>query len=67
MHHLVAELWSPLFARGRAEGKLRTDVSEDQMVEWIRGVYLMLMLRSDLDAEGDRAMVRSFLLRSLSS
>jgi AcrR family transcriptional regulator len=65
MHHLVAELWSPLFARGRAEGRLRTDVGEDQMVEWIRGVYLMLMLRSDLDAESDRAMVRTFLLPSL--
>jgi AcrR family transcriptional regulator len=66
MHHLVAEVWEPLFARGRAEGKLRTDVDQNQMVEWIRGVYLMLMLRSDLDADGDRAMVRSFLLRSLS-
>lgn len=66
MHHLVAELWRPLFDRGRAEGKLRTDVDDDQMVEWIRGVYLMLMLRSDLDAEGDRAMVRAFLLRSIS-
>lgn len=65
MHHLVAELWSPLFARGRAEGLLRTDIDEDQMVEWIRGVYLMLMLRSDLDAESDRAMVRTFLLPSL--
>ena len=65
MHHLVAELWRPLFDRGRAEGVLRTDVSDDQMVEWIRGVYLMLMLRSDLDAESDRAMVRTFLLPSL--
>jgi hypothetical protein len=65
MHHLVAELWRPLLARGRAEGRLRTDVSDDQIVEWIRGVYLMLMLRSDLDAEGDRAIVRLFLLRSL--
>ena len=67
MHHLVAELWHPLFDRGRAEGRLRTDVTEDQLVEWIRGVYLMLMLRSDLDADGDKAMVRTFLLRSLSS
>ncbi|HTK61166.1 MAG TPA: TetR/AcrR family transcriptional regulator [Pseudonocardia sp.] len=65
MHHLVAELWKPLFDRGRAEDVLRTDVDEDQMVEWIRGVYLMLMLRSDLDAESDRAMVRTFLLPSL--
>jgi AcrR family transcriptional regulator len=65
MHRLVAELWSPLFARGRAEGRLRTDMDENQMVEWIRGVYLMLMLRSDLDADGDRAIVRAFLLRSL--
>jgi hypothetical protein len=40
-------------------------VADDQMVEWIRGVYLMLMLRSDLDAESDRAMVRTFLLPSL--
>ncbi|GAA5151144.1 hypothetical protein GCM10023321_17650 [Pseudonocardia eucalypti] len=65
MHHLVAELWRPLFARGRKEGKLREDATEDELVEWIRGIYLMLMLRTDLDADGDRHLIRTFLLRSL--
>jgi AcrR family transcriptional regulator len=65
MHHLVAELWHPLFERGRAEGRLREDATEEQMVEWIQGVYLMLMLRSDLDSDGDRTVLRTFLLRSL--
>ena len=53
------------FAAARASGELRTDVSDDAMVEWIRGVYLMLILREDLDGEREKEMVVSFLLRSL--
>jgi hypothetical protein len=40
-------------------------VSDDAMVEWIRGVYMMMILREDLDGEREQEMVVSFLLRSL--
>lgn len=64
-HDFVKGFFKPAFDAARASGELRTDVSDDAMVEWIRGVYMMMILREDLDAEREREMVISFLLRSL--
>jgi hypothetical protein len=41
-------------------------VSDAELVEWIRGVYLMLILRDDVDVEREREILRRFLLPSLS-
>ena len=64
-HEFVKGFFKPAFDAARASGELRTDVSDDAMVEWIRGVYLMMILREDLDGEREKEMVVSFLLRSL--
>lgn len=65
MHHVVLELLAPMFATARAAGEMRADVDDDRAVQWLRGVYLMLILREDLDADGERAMIRDFVLPSL--
>ena len=64
-HEFVKLFFADAFAAARASGELRTDVSDDAMVEWIRGVYMMMILREDLDAERERDMVMAFLLPSL--
>jgi AcrR family transcriptional regulator len=66
-HDFVKSFFKDAFAAARTSGELRTDVSDDAMVEWIRGVYLMMILREDLDGDREREMVVSFLLRSLVS
>ena len=63
---LVVEFWRPWFERARRSGELRCDVSDAELVEWIRGVYLMLILRDDVDVEREREILRRFLLPSLS-
>ncbi|MDQ1493355.1 MAG: hypothetical protein QOD57_3009 [Actinomycetota bacterium] len=63
---LVIEFWRPWFERARRSGELRRDVSDAELVEWIRGVYLMLILRDDVDVEREREILRRFLLPSLS-
>ena len=63
---LVGEFWRPWFERARRSGELRGDVDDEALVEWIRGVYLMLILRDDLDAGREREILRRFLLPSLS-
>jgi AcrR family transcriptional regulator len=65
-HEFVKAFFKDAFAAARAAGDLRGDVSDDAMVDWIRGVYMMMILREDLDAEQEREMVLNFLLPSLS-
>jgi AcrR family transcriptional regulator len=65
MHQVVLDLLAPMFARARAAGEMRADINDDRAVQWLRGVYLMLILREDLDEEGERMMVRDFVLPSL--
>jgi hypothetical protein len=65
MQAIVADVLGPMLRRGREQGELRPDVSDERVVEWLRGVYLMLMLREDLDAAAERAMVADFVLSSL--
>ena len=64
-HEFVKGFFKDAFAAARASGELRSDVSDDEMVDWIRGVYMMMILREDLDAEREREMVLNFLLPSL--
>jgi AcrR family transcriptional regulator len=65
MHTIVLRVWQPLLDRGREIGWIRADADDDQLVEWIRGVYLMLFLRTDLDSDGYRRLIRTFLVPSL--
>lgn len=62
---LVLEFWRPWFERARRDGEMRADVSDADVVEWIRGIYLMLILRDDLTPERERELIRQFLLPAL--
>ena len=64
-HEFVKTFFADAFAAARAAGQLRADVTDDALVDWIRGVYMMMILREDLDAEREREMVLTFLLPSL--
>lgn len=65
MHRIVLDVLGPMLRRARARGEIRPEVSDDRAVEWLRGVYLMLILREDLDADAERALVADFVLPSL--
>lgn len=65
MQAIVLDVLGPMLQRGRAQGELRPDVSDDRAIEWLRGVYLMLILREDLDADAEKALVADFVLPSL--
>lgn len=78
LHHILAgpyppvvqimkAAWLPRFARARARNELRTDVTDDQLIEWLRGCYLQLILRDDLaeDPDAQRAILRNFVLPSV--
>jgi AcrR family transcriptional regulator len=65
MQTIVLDVLGPMLQRGRAQGEMRPEISDDRAIEWLRGVYLMLILREDLDADAERALVADFVLPSL--
>jgi AcrR family transcriptional regulator len=65
MQAIVLDVIGPMLRRGRERGEMRPEVTDDRAVEWLRGVYLMLMLREDLDADAERALIADFVLPSL--
>ncbi len=64
-HDFVKAFFADAFRAARQAGYLRSDVSDDAIVDWIRGIVMMMVLREDLDAEREREMLRDFILPSL--
>jgi AcrR family transcriptional regulator len=65
MQGIVLDVLGPMLRRARERGEIRPEVSDDRAVEWLRGVYLMLILREDLDPGAEKALVTDFVLPSL--
>jgi AcrR family transcriptional regulator len=57
---------APALEKARQNGKLRDDVTDSEIIEWLISVLLMMILRHDLDVERERAMIRRFVLPGLS-
>jgi AcrR family transcriptional regulator len=64
---IVVELFRPALDQARRDGKLRDDLTDKEVVDWIRGVQLMLILRDDLDPTEERDMLRKFLIPSITA
>lgn len=65
IHNLALTVMHPVIQRAQEQGLMRCDVSNDIIIDWIRGIYLMFILREDLSPESEREMIRAFLVRSL--
>jgi AcrR family transcriptional regulator len=64
-HGYTGRAFEPLFARALSDGRLRTDVTVDAMVDWLQGVLALLAGRDDLDDAAERLLIREFILPSL--
>lgn len=64
-HRIVIDIVRPYYARAAAEGRLRHDVSLDDMAWWPRNVMAPLVVRTDLDGAELRAVLRKFALPAL--
>jgi AcrR family transcriptional regulator len=65
LHGFTLDALGPLFARGRAEGSLRTDVTPEAMVDWLQSVMALVSSRDDLSEEAERRLLRDFALRGV--
>ena len=66
-HGYVLGLWRPLFDLGRAQGVLRTDLGDDDLIEWVMMTHHVLLLRSDLSIDEVGERFRNFVVPALCS
>jgi AcrR family transcriptional regulator len=58
-------IWKEAFSNARARGELRKDKSDEQISDWLRGIHFLFLLRDDLTAKGQEALLRAFVLPAL--
>jgi len=65
IHNIVADLLSPILDRGEEADMLRTDKTRDELIDWIRLVYLSLIAQSSPASQSLRDIVADYLLPSI--
>jgi AcrR family transcriptional regulator len=65
IHDIVANLLGPILDRGEKAGMLRTDKTREEIVDWIRIVYLFLINQPTVVSARQRELVAGFLLPSI--
>ena len=65
MHTYVKRCLSPILDRARSAGSLRTDATEDAIIEWVQGQMTWLTPRDDLDEAAMETLLHTFVVPSL--
>lgn len=65
IREIMRSIWVDVFARARERGELRTDLSDLEIADWFRFVNFTLLLREDLDRDGQKWVLRTFVLPAL--
>jgi AcrR family transcriptional regulator len=65
IHNIVVDLLGPILDRGAESGMLRTDKTRDELIDWIRLVYLSLISQPGPPTQSERNIVADFLLPSI--
>ena len=65
VHDIVAHLLEPILDRGLETGQLRTDKARDDIIDWVRVVYLSLISQTSIELDKVGELVGSFLLPSI--
>lgn len=58
----MAEIWYPVIARGRQEGLVREDLTNERIVELIISMHAFLQMRDDYGRKEQRAFLEDFLV-----
>jgi hypothetical protein len=58
---LSRKVWQPVIDRGRERGQVRSDVVDQEFIEWISTTMLMYGLRDDIPLDQVRVLLRRYL------
>lgn len=62
---LMVEVWRGTFIRARRAGELRRDLDDRSLAHWLLGVFLVLLLRDDLDSDAQTDLITMLVLPGL--
>jgi AcrR family transcriptional regulator len=65
IHSIVADLLGPILDHGDEAGMLRTDKTRDELIDWIRLVYLSMITQPSPASQSERDIVADYLLPSI--
>ena len=65
IHDIVVDLLGPILEHGLETNVLRTDKTTDELIDWIRVVYLSVIIQPNPVARNERDIVADFLLPSI--
>jgi AcrR family transcriptional regulator len=65
VHDVVAHLLETILDRGLESGQLRTDLTRDDIIDWVRIVYLSLISQTAIELDKVSDLVAGFLLPSI--
>ena len=63
----IVKIWAPVFERGRAEGTLRNDLSDERLAEIIQNVHSLVLMRKDETESAQRAFLEDLLWAALTN
>ena len=63
----IVKIWAPVFERGRAEGTLRNDLSDERLAEIIHNVHSLVLMRKDETESAQRAFLEDLLWAALTN
>jgi len=64
---VMLSYWAPILNKARAEGCIRASLTNERIMEWVRHVHTILMLRDDQDEKAQRQMLKDFFVPSIVS
>jgi len=63
----MVDMWLPVFERGRAEGLLRADLSDERLAEIIQNVHSLAQMREDETVDAQRAFLQDLLWAAITN
>lgn len=63
----MLRIWSPIIERGRKEGIIRSDLSNERVTELIQNVHALLLMRRGVSVARQRTFVKNLLWAALTN
>lgn len=59
------QFWRPWLDYGRSHGLLRSDLSNEELADWLHTVYASIILRRNMPQQQERILIERFVMTSL--